>query len=214
MIIDIITDIETLGTRPGCRIIEIGACALCAQAGAIVGTFCRRIRTPWNSADGVRAFADGPEADDDFKQTALWWLSDPGRRKTLGRIINAGSARAGVPIRDALFNFGEWVCRQKRDGDKIRIWGNGPTFDLSLLAWQYQDKGIPLPWQYRDERCVRTALDIAGMQPGSVPWQEKGDCHRALCDAMHEARKLYRSGALSLRGGILPMIFNARATGG
>lgn len=193
--IDIVLDIETLGTRPGCSVIEIGACAVDADGGAIVGNFSRRVRSGY-SIDCVRKVADGVTC---FgwkieRATAAWWLADPERAKTLAKIMS-GEFYARTED-EALTAFGVWFAKFASDPKSSRIWANGPSFDIAILDESYRDNGIARPWICWQERCVRTALEMAGYVRGSVAWEEPGPRHRALNDARHEARKLWRSGAL------------------
>jgi hypothetical protein len=97
----------------------------------------------------------------------------------------------------ALYEFCDWMAaRNVEAGGNIRVWANGPQFDLVILQSAFDRYGIKRPWICWQERCVRTALEQAGYERGSVSWIERGPRHRALNDARHEARKLYLSGAL------------------
>ena len=193
--VDIIIDIETLGTMPERPIIEIGACAINRKTGAISACFSRRIRSAWNNVDELVSYCEA-FGERDFAATVEWWASDPGRRGTLEAIIGHGAGQGGMTLRRALLQFGEWVCKTEPDRDRDRIWSNGPAFDIAFLRHAYDFENIPLPWAYWQERCVRTALEMANYERGSLGWIERGPRHRALNDARHEARKLYFSGAL------------------
>lgn len=191
--IDIVIDIETLGTRPGCPVIEIGACAVDPDGGAIVGNFSRRLSGTYCFRD-VRSVAEGTDCLGGVDRgTALWWMLDTDRKETLRRILSRPYGPSCDT--DALIAFADWF-REVRDIDDVRVWGNGPTFDLSILSEACRIEHIPTPWDYREERCVRTALEMSGYERGSVAWEEAGPRHRALNDARHEAKKLWRSGAL------------------
>jgi hypothetical protein len=192
--IDIIIDIETLGTRPRCPIIEIGACAVDPDGGVIFSNFSRRVCSAY-SVESVRAVANGSkyfgwkiEAD-----TAEWWLAEPEREETLRRILATPIVADNA---DALVAFIDWFHGVTDDATGVRVWGNGPTFDLSILSETLIGADIEVPWHHTWERCVRTALEMAGHERGSVAWEEPGPRHRALNDARHEAKKLWRSGAL------------------
>ena len=191
---DIIIDLETLGTRPGCTIIEIGACVVDNRTGAICANFSRRVSGTYSYSD-VRRVAEWKDCCGGVDSaTATWWTMDAGRDETLRKILSMRySPSADI---DALIALAEW-CAAVRDFDDARVWGNGPTFALSILAHAYEREHIPLPWYSYEERCVRTALELAGCERGSVSWIERGPRNRALNDARHEARKLYLSGALN-----------------
>lgn len=190
--IDIVIDIETLGTRPGCPVIEIGACAVDPEGGAIAANFSRRVCCGYKFWE-IRMLAEtDAECTGMDKDTAVWWFADEERIETLRRIMANGS----IPLRCALRQFADWFRDHAADREHTRIWANGPSFDIAILDRAYADAGIPHPWICRQERCVRTALELAGYEKGSVAWEEAGPRHRALNDARHEARKLWRSGAL------------------
>jgi exodeoxyribonuclease VIII len=188
--VDIIIDIETLGTKPGCPILEIGACAVDHGTGEIYRNFSRKVRCGWLFA----GLQDLPRnAGDDMGETVRWWLADPGRADILKKLTGTD------PIEDeeyTLAAFVEWFADATRDATAVRVWGNGPTFDLSILLARLALYGIETPWHYTWERCVRTALEMANYEKGSTSWVERGPRHRALNDARHEARKLYFAGAL------------------
>ena len=127
--------------------------------------------------------------------TARWWMADDGRKATLRKIMGPSSLEQP---HCALFEFCDWFTGQVNgcDPETVRVWANGPSFDISILCRAFDHYGIRRPWICWQERCVRTALEQAGYVRGSVPWDETGPRHRALNDARHEAKKLWRSGAL------------------
>ena len=189
---DIIIDLETLGTRPGCPIIEIGACVVDNRTGEITSNFSRRVPTGYSFCDLAHSCFDG--ADDDKRNTVRWWIEDAGRRDTLRKIMSRSIC---IHEHAALYEFCDWMAaRNVEAGGNIRVWANGPQFDLVILQSAFDRYGIKRPWICWQERCVRTALELAGYEKGSVSWIERGPRHRALNDARHEARKLYYSGAL------------------
>ena len=198
---DIIIDIETLGTRPGCPVIEIGACAVESATGRITGEFSVRIE-PGIHLETVKAIglAHDPFADpgSDFAKTCAWWVKDPERAGVLAAIMDPADETADPPadMPTALALLREWMLRHMPDPKRARVWGNGPSFDIAILDQAFRDNGIGRPWICWQERCVRTALDLAGYERGSIKWTEPGPRHRALPDARHEARKLWLSGAL------------------
>lgn len=190
--IDIIIDIETLGTKPNVPVIEIGACAINNRTGEIVSNFSRRVPSGRSICDLELGRFDG--ADDDTRSTVRWWIEDNGRRDTLMKIM---SRSVCIHEHAPLYEFCDWMIQKNVEADgNIRVWSNGPQFDLVILQSAFDRYGIKRPWVCWQERCVRTALEMAGYEKGSVGWIERGPRHRALNDARHEARKLYYSGAL------------------
>lgn len=191
--IDIIIDIETLGTRPGCPVIEIGACAINSRTGEIYANFSRRVDCGYTFS----ALERGHAVEEDVVATVAWWFGDPGRRVTLRALLSANGVSNG-PI-EALRAFRSWMGRVTAGADMkdgVRVWANGPSFDIAILRAEFYIYDVELPWLCYAERCVRTALEMADYERGSIGWIERGPRHRALNDARHEARKLYYSGAL------------------
>lgn len=190
--VDIIIDIETLGTKPNSPVIEIGACAINPRTGDIFSNFSRRVPNEYSFCDFAHGCFD--EADDDIRNTVRWWIDDPVRRETLMKIISRSIC---VHEHAPLYEFCDWMIARNVEADgNIRVWANGPQFDLVILQSAFDRYGIKRPWICWQERCVRTALEMAGYEKGSTSWVERGPRHRALNDARHEARKLYYSGAL------------------
>jgi hypothetical protein len=162
----VVLDLETLGTRPGCAVIEMGAVVLeepwrCFQCRPSVAS---------NVACGLKIEVE----------TVAWWMDQA-----------PGAALAGLKscpmcaLPEALAGFAGWM---RELGERPRIVGNGPTFDLSILAAAYAACGMARPWDFRDERCLRTALDPAFT--GIVPPERGETAHRALADALAEASQL------------------------
>ena len=196
---DIVLDLETLGTRPGCVILEIGACAVDPDTGRIAANFSRRLDEAF---DGDRPFTE------DMRKTIDWWHG-PETAATYYTLIRRGSpgmfpAKPRDPRVD-LTAFGEWFKKQTESCDpkRVRIWANGPSFDIAILQAAYDRYGVGRPWICCQERCVRTALEQAAYERGSVSWLERGPRHRALNDARHEARKLFYSGALGITSQVI-----------
>jgi len=193
-VIDIIIDIETLGTKPNVPVIEIGACAINNRTGEIVSNFSRRVRSGYVFADLLNRKAV-EHCTPDMQATIKWWLEDSDRADTLRKIMPETSQ--GVHPHATLLEFCDWfIAETVKANGEVRVWANGPQFDLVILQSHFDRYSIKRPWVCWQERCVRTALEMANYERGSIGWIERGPRHRALNDARHEARKLYYSGAL------------------
>ncbi len=191
---DIIIDIETLGTKPHSPIIEIGACAIDNRTGEITSNFSRRVCNGYGHADLFDRKAMGSYTRDTL-ETVTWWAADRDRDETLRKIMSGHGA--GPNAHAALLDFCDWMIAQSAKADSnIRVWANGPQFDLVILQSAFDRYQLKRPWLCWQERCVRTALEMANYEKGSTSWIERGARHRALNDARHEARKLYYAGAL------------------
>jgi len=175
---NLMIDLETLGTDPSAPIIEIGACFFDLHTGEISNTFNRTVR--FESACELRA----PDAS-----TIKWWMtqSDDARKK----VASGKDEMFGV-----LFEFISWVdAHSSRSSTKP--WGNGSTFDISMLENCMKQYNIEIPWEFWNHRDVRTVLDIAGFDKSTIAFD--GVPHSALDDAKHQVK--YLSAAVrSIRG--------------
>ena len=163
---DIMLDLETLGSSPGCAILSIGAVAF--DTTTIHDSFTVHIDA--RSCQQARLSIDA--------DTVLWWLrQDEDARRS---IIEAPTEPLGI----ALARFSVWLAVQAKP---IRLWSKGPSFDAAILAAAYRAIGLPVPWDFRDERCVRTALELSGVDGNR--FREAGAVrHDAFADAMTQAR--------------------------
>jgi len=73
-------------------------------------------------------------------------------------------------------------------GHHAYVWGNGATFDISILEAAYRQRGIPIPWAFWNIRDVRTIAALAWPHVKKDHTEFVGVPHRALDDAKHQAR--------------------------
>jgi exodeoxyribonuclease VIII len=136
----ILIDIETLGKKPGCPVLSIGAVAFDYERPNLPReTFYWRVA--WAEASEQYRLPICPD-------TLAWWL-----RQDRDALIEATGGETSLEI--VLTRLAEFIRR----ADAATVWGNAPSFDLAILAALYERVGIPIPWQYWQERCHRTALD-------------------------------------------------------
>ena len=163
---DVMLDLETLGTTPGCVILSIGAVAF--DSAAVLSTFEVHLDPRSCQRAGLTIDAD----------TVMWWL---GREEAARIALIQGPA---IPLSAALAEFAAWLNPGERP---IRLWSKGPSFDAAILGAAYRAAGLVVPWNYQDERCVRTVLDLTGVDGGD--YREMGEPrHQALTDALAQTR--------------------------
>ncbi|MCY1649110.1 3'-5' exoribonuclease [Caulobacter sp. SL161] len=165
---DIMLDLETLGTTPGCVIRSIGAVAFDPNGGPMGETLYLII-------DRASCEAAGLTVDPD---TEAWWAaqSPEARSEFDGQ---------GMALSDALnvFNlFYETLAPIDAKAD--RLWCNGPSFDESILAAAYHALGRKTPWRYNAARDCRTIYDLAGLKLQHTG----GTFHKAIDDAVEQAK--------------------------
>ena len=160
---DIMLDLETLGTRPGCVILTLGAVKFdpysLQEPGP--GIYFR--------VDVDEQTALGREVQED---TLNWWISqaDDIREEALGE-----SERVSL---DTLY----------RDLNRFlvganNIWAQGPLFDFAILENLYRQMGWPTPWQYWQIRDSRTLFGVHG----DPRVKGKAGLHNALEDCVSQA---------------------------
>jgi hypothetical protein len=166
---NIMVDLETLGTEPGCKILSIGATVFGPWGCYKDDTFYLEIRM----ADQGRLVAD--------QKTMDWWEGqDPNVRDAL-----FGNQHEKVSIESALAAFQDYLIEMKdKYKEDVAIWGNGASFDSSILRAAYsvvlnQDS----PWSGFNDRCYRT---LKVLQP-KVKLVRVGSHHNALDDALSQA---------------------------
>ncbi|WP_010603982.1 3'-5' exonuclease [Pseudoalteromonas maricaloris] len=171
--IDVMTDLETMSTSSNAALVSIGACFFDPLNGDIGASF--------EISVDLTTSAKLCEMD---AETVLWWLerSDEARRKLLAHDV--------LPLAEALGEFDQWVS-QIEDIDTRTVWGNGATFDNTILRNAYKACGMQAPWQFRNDRDVRTVVDLGRRLFNFDPKKEipfEGTRHSALDDAIHQAK--------------------------
>ncbi|WP_197425373.1 3'-5' exonuclease [Halobacterium sp. CBA1126] len=151
-------DIETLGLEPGSAILSIGAVEFTADG--LGDEFHREISLKSCQAAGLEIDAG----------TLEWWLSQDDA--VTG--VLAGGGELG-PVLNAFYN---WYP------DGAEVWANSPSFDCRHLEAAFDAVGMTEPWEYYDERDVRTLKSL----PIAANVEMDGNEHDALDDAKHQAR--------------------------
>lgn len=161
--VHVMLDIETLGTKPGCKILQIGAVTMHADAREFKDYISIHIlRSP------QATLTEDPS-------TVAWWSKQDSELHT--KLFTPAD---GVNLNVALVQFSDWI---QGLGAQIKIWGNSASFDCKILEAAYDAIGIPLPWKYYNENCFRTLKNLVpGLEPARIGVQ-----HNALDDAFHQA---------------------------
>ena len=164
-----IVDLETGGTKPGAAIFSIGAVLVDLNTSDVTQFFYKRIDIDSACKHGLLELS-----------TMNWWAeqSASARAEALG-----DEQPDRMDFYDALEEFAQWY---KLSGSET-IWGNGATFDISLIEHFLLKFEIPIPWNFWDVRDVRTMIHLVGRDlRDQVPFD--GIPHHALHDAAHEAK--------------------------
>jgi len=157
-------DLETLDTKPTSYIISIGVCIFDFTSGEIIKRFSYLIdheEQPGRTISG---------------STVQWWLRQILKGNTEDLVLKGriNLTNALTHLRQDLVNY-----------PKATVWGNGSTFDISILESAYN---YNTPWKYYNVRDMRTIVGIAkdmGFNKRDV--FNAGTAHNAEDDAVHQA---------------------------
>lgn len=159
---NVMLDLETLGTRPGCKVLSIGAVVF-GPAG-LGATFYTEM--DMNAQPGL-------EADQD---TLDWWAKQAPEARD--RLFSNTSVKPTLGQGTA--EFSKWL---NTAAPGALVWGNGADFDNPILAAAYAVQGLKQPWGTWNGRCYRT---LKALRP-DVKLVRSGTHHNALDDARSQA---------------------------
>lgn len=171
----IMLDIETLGTKPGCVVLSIGAVSFNpAAASAPQGTFYAEI-------DIFSSLMAGLTID---PQTVEFWQKQTKEKRTQTIFANP------INIYAAFNTFIDWVQMQSPDEKNRFVWANSPSFDCLILETALLRCEMEWPWTFRDLTDCRTAYRMAKLDISSIAPSK--EAHHALADAEYQVRAIHR----------------------
>lgn len=155
-------DLETLGTTPECRILSIGYAIFTLESGVIY------------LSDEIRLNHELQLTRTIDPLTVDWWSKQSDAAKSM-------SFSGESPL-----EYGLKQLRTAINSD-MKVWGNGATFDISILEHAY---GYKAPWKFYNVRDMRTIIDLAesltGFDKTKMPFI--GVRHSARFDSEHQAK--------------------------
>jgi hypothetical protein len=160
-------DLETFGTAKNSVIIQVAAIQF-NHDFTIVNTF--------NDLVDPQSCLDAGLSID--LSTVLWWMEQSEEAK---RSVILPKKRSH--LKDVLWNLHRWIPKE------TKAWGNGASFDLSILDSAYRACKIPLPWKHWDERCYRTINALVDKKDPCRP-PRVGVYHNALDDCRTQLQQL------------------------
>lgn len=164
---DIMLDLETWGTRPGCAIRSIGAVVFDPNGSTLGSEFYCNISDMSCELAGLTMDAT----------TIAWWARQ-------SKAAQDALLVDQQPLNDALWSFANWW--QTMGGE--RIWSHGANFDQPILEAAFVVCGFPgAPWSFWNSRCSRTLFDIAQLDTRASGVHRTGTHHNALDDAKFQA---------------------------
>ena len=163
-----VIDIETLGTKPGCPILQIGAVQVrdgeIEKSKLITVAFSYPYKEKFKKID---------------KKTICWWLYE--HPETLSALIS-DSVYEGLPISQALIALIEF-CDLNRSS--AFFWSKHPCFDFPILEKAFKTCKYKKPWEFWQIREIATLEDKCFLKS-----EPQKNSHNALEDAKNEAMTL------------------------
>ena len=184
MRVDVMVDLETLGTNIDSTIIQISAIAFNIESKRQYGLFDERV-----DIKGVSDLKiDG--------ETLLWWLNE--NPSLLKKLLSD----EGFPPEELLIKFHNWIAYLyyifEASGKKVEIylWGNGILFDNKMIEYQMKKIGLDYPIFYRNDRDLRTIVDLTAKKLNVSTSELKdsiefsGEEHNAIDDVEYQIKLL------------------------
>lgn len=169
---DLMVDIETYGVTIDSAVRSIGACFFNIDTNEIGERFYANI--DHDSCLALNLYVD--------PQTKAWWSN---QTKEAQEALTTETR----PIKEVIENFRRWIVTNTPDKLELRVWSNGVTFDLPILAFVQAQLRLKPAWNYWMERDTRTLKWLASAKADvDVPFT--GTVHNALDDAIHQAQEM------------------------
>jgi hypothetical protein len=184
--VDIMLDLETLGLKDNIVITQIAAVAFTIENGQNLSEF------------NVSGISTRSCIDYGFKidgSTIEWWLKQD--HKLFNDIVIKSLLSDGPDIKSTLISFTKWIndIKIKYKVKYVNIYGNGILADNKWISQAFDLVNLPIPWNYTDNRDVRTYVDIYKHLFEVCPTYKDptkidfiGTKHNALDDCKHQIR--------------------------
>lgn len=164
---DIMLDIETLSTRADGIILSIGAVKFDPNGDTIDNEgFYASISVESNHLAGRHL----------SESTLKFWLKQSAEAQIVFH-------EKKVALADALNDFAAFF-----DHADYKVWGNGASFDVPMIAHAFETHGAETPWKFWNSRCYRTIKNLPAAQKAVKVANELK--HHALSDAIAQAKQL------------------------
>lgn len=170
---DIMVDLETMDNVRTSTIVAVGAVHCDLITGEIKDTFYRTVNLEGQQEIGLSI----------DPSTIYWWMAqnDGARSKLLEENKTA--------LIDMCNHFSKWL--KSCGNEKLRIWGNGASFDNAIIRHAFKACNIEFPVPFWQDRDMRTIL---GFYPKKLQEDYRknnfrtGTYHNALDDCKHQIK--------------------------
>lgn len=169
---NLMIDLETLGTGANALIISIAAVPF--EFHQIDDSVSPSFQANISIQSGLDA---GMKIDG---ETLTWWLE---KKHEVLKSCLQNPKNLHMALAEFRLFWGSFCT------EDTKVWGRGPSFDNGILADAFHLIGKRQPWEFYNDRCVRTYLDGYDEQiKKHVPFS--GDKHNPLDDAFHQVNCL------------------------
>ncbi len=161
---DVMLDLETFGTSSNAVIVSLSAVQFNSETGETGEVFEMGLDLQQQIDKGAILDAD----------TVMWWLKQPEAAQVELTKIYAH------PVMLVLEAFNDWLTMTNCSS----IWGNGATFDNTLVRNLYTRHKVKFALAYWADRDVRTMVDTFKIDRRK--YEFVGTKHKGIDDCMHQ----------------------------
>lgn len=172
--LDIICDIETLGTSLDATMIQIAAVACDISTRTFKGAF-----NDFINVEKSDIIVTGG--------TLKWWAKT--NPELFAKILEKGKSSE----KEVLCEFLHWLDRVKdvakrefHEDVELCFWGNGILFDNAILRAHCEKYDFTYPIKFWNDRDIRTLLSLASIKSGKSEKQLRDSCVDKA-DTLHDA---------------------------
>jgi exodeoxyribonuclease VIII len=162
----VMVDLETMGRDSDAVICSIGAVEFDINTGELGREYFTKVDIQSGLDRGLTV--NGP--------TIEWWLMQS--EKARMAVVEGN----GINISQMLYEFKQFI--EKLGSETVQIWGNGATFDITILTESYRHCNLKEPWNFRCERDVRTLVSFAPYVKEHFP--KMGTEHHPVDDCKYQ----------------------------
>lgn len=146
--IDVMLDIETLGTTDEQQVIQISAAAFDSYKWEVIDSYNAHIDISRDKNTVISG------------STLKWWMDTD--KELLAELLKKGN----LSEEEAIIGFARWIKGLSPDIKEVYLWGNGILFDNKIIASKMEKYDIHYPIYYRNDRDFRTVVDLASTKLG------------------------------------------------
>jgi len=160
---DLMIDLETMGVEPDAPVIAIGA-VFFSRTG-LGDDFYINIDLAEQIDTNRKVRAD----------TIKWWMAQSNASQKVFK-------EQATPVRDGLLKFLDFLSASPQD--ELKVWGNGPSFDITIIEHLILSYGLAVPWKFWNVFDLRTFKRFVY---NGKDMMRAGTYHNALDDAKYQA---------------------------